>query len=118
LNPSTVSLNGSAQSSVVTINTITSASVEMPGRAVVFLALLGLPMLFMRRARRLQRMLLLLVLGVLGASGLAGCGGHRPMPGNNGLLYTPAGTYQYQVTANSTSGTPMSQTVTLNLTVQ
>lgn len=33
------------------------------------------------------------------------------------MLYTPAGTYQYQVTASSTGGVPQSQTVTLNLIV-
>ena len=118
LNPSTVNLNGNAQNSVVTINTITSASVEIPGRAAVFLALLGLPLLLMRRSRRLQRILLLLALGVLGAGGLTGCGGHGWVGGNNGLLYTPAGSYQYQVTATSTGGVPMSQTVMLNLMVQ
>jgi len=31
--------------------------------------------------------------------------------------YTPAGMYQYQVTASSTSGIPITQTVVLNLTV-
>jgi hypothetical protein len=37
--------------------------------------------------------------------------------GDPNLRYTPPGTYQYQVTATSTSGTPLSQTVILNLVV-
>jgi hypothetical protein len=39
---------------------------------------------------------------------------------NNGdpnLRYTPPGTYQYQVTASSTTGVQLSETVSLNLTV-
>jgi len=78
----------------------------------VFLALLGLPLLLVPRARRMRRMLLLLLFGVLATAGTLGCGG------NHGLLYTPAGGYQYQVTATSTSGTQIKQTVTLNLMVQ
>jgi hypothetical protein len=78
----------------------------------VFLALLGLPLLLTGRARRTRRGLLLLIFGALATAGTVGCGG------NHGLLYTPAGGYQYQVTATSTSGTQIKQTVTLNLTVQ
>jgi hypothetical protein len=51
---------------------------------------------------------------------LAGCGSGGNLNINNGdpnLRYTPPGTYQYQVTASSTSGIQLSQTVTLNLTV-
>ena len=42
-----------------------------------------------------------------------GCGGH-----GDGTLDTPAGSYQYSVTATSTSGTQIMQTVTLNLVVR
>ncbi|HZL27228.1 MAG TPA: choice-of-anchor D domain-containing protein, partial [Acidobacteriaceae bacterium] len=111
LDPSTVSLNGSPQNSTVTINTITKASLDFQGKTV-FLALLGLPLLLVPRARRMRRMFLLLLFGVFATAGTMGCGG------NHGLLYTPAGGYQYQVTATSTSGTQIEQTVTLNLTVQ
>ena len=51
---------------------------------------------------------------------LAGCGSGSKLPINNGdpnLRYTPPGTYQYRITASSTSGVQLSQTVTLNLTV-
>ena len=43
-----------------------------------------------------------------------GCGGG----GDPSLRYTTPGTYQYQVTASSTSGLPITRTVTLNLTIQ
>jgi len=46
-----------------------------------------------------------------------GCGGNKVIPSN--LRYTPAGTYQYQVTASGVSaGVNITQTVTLSLTVQ
>jgi hypothetical protein len=112
--PSTVNLNGSPQTSTVTINTITKASLELHEHATVFLALLGLPLLLVRRARRIERVLLLLMFGVFASGSLIGCGGS----GNGGVLYTPAGGYQYTVTATSTSGTQITQTVTLNLNVQ
>ncbi|MEO7029630.1 MAG: choice-of-anchor D domain-containing protein [Acidobacteriaceae bacterium] len=119
INPSTVTLNGGAQNSTVTINTITSASLERRPfeRATVFLALLGLPLLLVRRARRIRRTLLLVVLGVLASGGLVGCGGGIA-PVASTTRFTPAGSYQYQVTATSTSGAQIMQTVTLNLIVQ
>ncbi|MDQ2924269.1 MAG: choice-of-anchor D domain-containing protein, partial [Acidobacteriota bacterium] len=119
INPSTVTLNGGAQSSTVTINTITSASLERRPfeRATVFLALLGLPLLLVRRARRIRRTFLLVVLGVLASGGLVGCGGGIA-PVASTTRFTPAGSYQYQVTATSTSGAQIMQTVTLNLIVQ
>ena len=46
----------------------------------------------------------------------SGCGGSTT---NSDLRFTPAGVYQYQVTASSASGgAQVTQTVTLNLTVQ
>ena len=120
LNPSTVNLSGSAQASIVTINTITSASLERIGlhaRATTFFALLGLPLLWTRSFRRLRRIVPLLILTAMIGTSLVGCGsgvaGYRST-----LRYTPAGAYQYQVTAVSTSGVAVTQTVTLNLIVQ
>jgi len=46
-----------------------------------------------------------------------GCGGGSSVSSN--LRYSPAGSYQYQVTASSVSGSvQITQTVALNLTVQ
>jgi len=50
---------------------------------------------------------------LLSASGCGGGGGGDPT-----LRYTTPGTYQYRITASSTSGTQITQSVTLNLTVQ
>jgi hypothetical protein len=49
-----------------------------------------------------------------------GCGGgSNNSTANPDLLYVAKGTYQYQVSASSVSGgTQITQTVTLNLTVQ
>jgi trimeric autotransporter adhesin len=44
---------------------------------------------------------------------LLGCGSG----GDPSLRYTPPGTYQYQITASSTTGVQLTQIVTLNLTV-
>jgi hypothetical protein len=62
---------------------------------------------------------------IFGAALLAtssGCGGHPSSPnvtGPTNLRYTPPGSYQYEVTASGTSGgNQITQTVTLNLTVQ
>jgi hypothetical protein len=54
---------------------------------------------------------------LLGAAALttSGCGNSAIR--DPGIRYTPPGTYQYQVTASSTDGVQLSQTVTLNLTV-
>ncbi len=43
----------------------------------------------------------------------SGCGSG----GDPNIRTTPPGTYQYQVTASSTTGVQLTQTVTLNLTV-
>ncbi len=50
----------------------------------------------------------------------SGCGSGGNVVINNAdpnLRYTPPGTFQYQVTASSSTGVQLSQTVTLNLTI-
>jgi hypothetical protein len=42
-----------------------------------------------------------------------GCGSG----GNANLRFAPSGNYQYTVTASSTTGNPVTQTVTLNLII-
>jgi hypothetical protein len=108
--PSTLALNGVALSSTATINTITSA---LRGVGVGMSCLLGL--LTMRRRRR-GAVVCVAMLGLSAGLWLSGCGGSGPSSGK--VMYTPAGTYQYQVTASSTSGTVVSSTVTLNVVVQ
>jgi hypothetical protein len=56
---------------------------------------------------------------LLTSSGCGGRGANANTTGPSNLRYTPAGSYQYQVTASGTSGgSQITQTVTLNLTVQ
>jgi len=107
---------------VVTINTITaagsSARLDLRANALetVFACLLlpGLLTIWKERQQFRHRRMILLALLLSACSMLSlGCAGG----GQFNMLYTPAGTYQYQVTASSTSGVPQSQTVTLNLIV-
>lgn len=115
LDPSTVTLNGTAPAtSTVTISTIAHASLSQPHRAPAYLALLALPLLTLRR--RPARALALLLITTL----FTACGGHSNSGGggDNGIHYTPTGAYQYSVTATATNGTQITHTVTLNLNVQ
>jgi hypothetical protein len=125
--PSTILLAGSPQSSVVTINTVTSilstarldapTGSSPPNLRNIFFCLLAPGLLTLWRGRgelRRRRPLLLAMLFVSATFFLVGCGGG----GNDiNLRYSPPGTYQYQVTASSTSGVAIVHTVTLNLAI-
>ncbi len=66
-----------------------------------------------RRKRARRRLAVALASVALATAFFAGCGG----PGSTGNPYTPAGTYQYQVTAASTTGPALSSSVMLTVTV-
>jgi hypothetical protein len=105
---STLTLNGAALASTATINTITS---HAGSGLVAFGAILLLPLGFLKR-RKMRFVVSALMLVAAGT--VSGCGGG----GQVAVLKTPPGTYQYTVTASSTTGLPVSSTVTLNLIVQ
>ncbi len=111
ISPASLTLNGAPLTSVATINTITSIAALQPGpfnhRALLICVLL--PAAFLLRRRQLPALFLMLY-----AFTTLGCGGTSADPN---ARYTPTGTYQYTVTASSTSGVQLTQTVTLNLTV-
>jgi hypothetical protein len=116
--PSSITLTGSAaQSSVVTLNTVTESVAALPSHQTsTTWALLAAPLglFFLRRNRRLPALLLLTVV----TFAALGCGsGGTVVFGDPNLRYTPPGTYRYRVTASSTAGTPISQTVALTLVV-
>ncbi len=117
---STLTLGGSAQSSTATINTLTST----PQQSLRLAGVLLLPLFafagirLTRRRRKLAAFALIAVIGFSAAS-LSGCGGAAPRQGGgSNLLYTPPGTYQWKVTASSTSGTAISSSVVLTVTVK
>jgi hypothetical protein len=118
---SVLTLDG-AQSSTATINTITSVSDSKRelwmGLLLLPVALLGLGGAVRGRRRRLPVICLMLLLSV-GLAGMTSCGGNAaPQQPAKGLLYTPAGTYQWTVTASSTSGPQITSSVTLTVVVQ
>ncbi|MGI4829962.1 MAG: beta strand repeat-containing protein, partial [Janthinobacterium lividum] len=114
---SQLNLSSGAQGSTVTITTVNGAVTR--SASIPFGMLLLVPSTWLLRNRRRSGLrdlcgVIMLIGGVVTCTSLAGCGG----PGNSGLNLTPAGTYKYQVTANSISGTAISSTVTLELVVQ
>ncbi len=116
ITPSALTLAGAPLTAVATINTITSIAAldrapldRSPFSASRLLVCLLLPAAILVRRRRLPALFLLLY-----SLAILGCGSTS---GDPNARYTPTGTYQYAVTASSTSGVQVTQTVTLNLTV-
>jgi len=135
--PSSVMLTSGAQTSTATINTVTTVAgnSRRPDKPVglrdiedTALALLFPTLVFTWKARtsrhRAWRQIgplawLVVVTVALLSSGGCGGGSGSNATGPTNLRYSPAGSYQYQVTASGTSGgSQITQSVTLNLTVQ
>ncbi len=124
LQPSLVNLAGGSQASSATVGTLTSASnvgrlaplaIGHPDRTFLTLLVPG-ALLMLRRRRNIQLWFgqALMITTFLGLLSLSGCGGGGS---SSNINYTPPGNYQYVVTASSTSGIQVTQTVTLNLVV-
>jgi hypothetical protein len=116
---STLTLNGAAQSATATISTEMKAG--FTGGSLTA-ALLLLPFV-LRKRRRPGRWMLVAVASLAAGMALAGCGGSSGTTAagsgsGTGLLYTPAGSYSFVVTASSTGGTVVSSSVTLTVVVQ
>jgi hypothetical protein len=122
-----MALNGAPQTAIATINTITTINPNQTAhnsaphttRNQTLLCLLPASLLFFWTTLRTNKLAtttrailwtLLLALTTLSPTG---CGSG----GDPNIRVTPPGTYQYQVTASSTTGIQLTQTVTLNLTV-
>ncbi|WP_353068876.1 choice-of-anchor D domain-containing protein [Tunturibacter empetritectus] len=121
--PSSITLNGAAQNSIATLNTVAEYIPQTTAtntRSRTLLCLLPLSALLFWRSknRTLQkhplRLLLFAIILTLPTLWISGCGRGDTDPN---LRFTPPGTYLYQVTASSTTGVQLSQTVTLNLIV-
>jgi trimeric autotransporter adhesin len=121
--PSSITLNGTAQNAIATINTITTVNPNTTARNITrnktILSLLPVSLLFFwntlrnRKSLRPARTILWTLLLSLTTLWPTGCGSG----GDPNIRTTPPGTYQYQVTASSSTGVQLTQTVTLNLTV-
>ena len=108
---STLTIGGAATvSSTATISTIATAS------GAEWVALAGLVFMPFGLLRRRRGVVVGLALA-LGCGWLAGCGGGGAQVKSN-VRTTPAGTYQYRVTASSTGGAVVMSSVTLTLVVQ
>ncbi|MBB5345841.1 choice-of-anchor D domain-containing protein [Tunturibacter empetritectus] len=131
--PSSITLNGAAQNSIANLNTVAEyippTTAQSNARSRTLLCLLPIPLLFFWNAKAraktgtknrspqkepLPRLLLLAILFAIPTLWISGCGRSGTDPN---LRFTPPGTYQYQVTASSTTGVQLSQTVILNLIV-
>lgn len=112
--PPSVTLNGSTASSVATINTVSAVTVsqmENPLQKRELLWCFAPALLFLLPRRRLPVALLVFLSGILLTT--VGCGSG----GDPRIRYVAPGSYTFHVTATSTSGPLVAQTVTLNLTV-
>jgi len=126
LQPSTIAINGAVQKTTAILNTITTANATSAQTAQPFpegalLCLLPAALLFFWKTRLTptRAKLLTVILAAATLVTLSGCGsGGSLNPADSSVRRTPPGTYQYQITATSTSGPRITQTVTLNLTVQ
>ncbi len=129
--PSSVTLSGAAQNAVATLNTVTeigsNSRPAMPGSrsfGSTALCLLFPALIFTWKARtsrhkawRRDGPVVWAIFAAIALLSSAGCGGGVSV--NSKLRFSPAGAYQYQVTASSVSGgVQITQTVTLNFTVQ
>jgi hypothetical protein len=114
-----LTLSRGVQNTTATISTVSAAVSRGDGGVAEWLLLSPLVLLRRKRLRRSWMMLVLLCMCI----GVVACGKSiAPTTGSGGVgssvVDTPAGSYQYQVTAISTSGTQITSTVTLNLIVQ
>ena len=122
--PSTITLNGTPQNAIATLQTIASITLSKDTHpntnplGGIILSLLTPTLFFFWRKPNHTRITTLWTT-FLTAAALAtlltssGCGSG----GDPSIRYSTPGTYQYQITASSTSGIQITQSVTLNLTI-
>ncbi len=111
--PPSVTLSSGAQSSTATINTVTAAAqaaLERTSSRVAIWCLSPVLLLLAKCRKRPAALFCLLIVAIV-ISGGCGSGGDAR------IRYAAPGTYSFHVTATSTGGTPISQSVALTLVV-
>jgi hypothetical protein len=118
--PSSVALSGQPATVMAMVNTITeittTSRLQNFWRTPELLCLFTPLLYFTAKRRRIlkTRLYLFALFSLIGLAALSGCGS-----GNNpNIHFTPAGTYQFQVTGTSTTGVLSTQSVTVTLVVQ
>jgi trimeric autotransporter adhesin len=122
--PSSITLNGSPQNAIATINTITAVNPNTTANNTrtnlnkTLFCLLPASLLFFwntlrKKKNKTTHLIIWALLLTLTTLSPTGCGSG----GDPNIRVTPPGTYQYQITASSTTGVQLTQSVTLNLTV-
>jgi hypothetical protein len=115
-----LTLNANVIGTTATISTVSAALRRGGGSLAGLLALLPLTLLRRKRPRSMLAASLLASALLALCMNITACGsGAVPVAASGSrTVNTPAGTYQYLVTASATSGAVISSTVTLNLIVQ
>lgn len=117
--PSSIELAGATQNAVATINTITTVATTSSSQSMrtALLYIFPVGLLWVRRSRGRGNVLRLFFLAIATLS-ITSCGGTTlEATSDPSIRVTPPGTYQYLVTASSSSGVQLTQSVTLNLDV-
>lgn len=118
ISPSTISLTNGAVNATATITTVTAvqnASLH-PGGNWREAVLCAAPVLLLAGIRRRSwRMSLLLVIASMSILMGGGCG--SGVKGDSRIRYAAPGTYQFTITASSTTGVPAQQSVPVTLTI-
>jgi Bacterial Ig-like domain (group 3)/Concanavalin A-like lectin/glucanases superfamily len=113
--PALVTLGSGTQNATVTITTVDSTASAVRKAAFVIGALALIPLAF-RRRRAIGSMLLLVAMVTFASTG---CGGSSSgSSSGQKLQYASPGTYNFTVTASSTSGTSATSSVKVSVIVQ
>lgn len=111
ISPALVTLSSAAQTATVTITTM-DATAKVVRKMALLIGGLGLIPLLFKRRRALASLFLLVALATFASTGCGGGGSSQK------LQYANPGTYNFTITASSTSGTSATSSVKVSVVVQ